>query len=67
MQQRSRSPAPARPPDDREESVGLRVASGTDGVRCTTPGCGRKLAESLSGTLTIRCDRCRHLVTITRQ
>lgn len=37
-----------------------------DGVRCPTPGCGRKLAEALRGTLVIRCDRCRHEVTIAR-
>lgn len=53
-----------RAPDQREPAAGLRVVR-TD-VRCPTPGCGRKLAESLAGTLTIRCDRCRHVVTITR-
>lgn len=53
-----------RAPDRQGHGEGLRVAG--DGVRCPTPGCGRKLAETLTGTLTIRCDRCRHTVTITR-
>jgi hypothetical protein len=61
----ARDPVPnaalPRAPDHRREE-GRRAAD----VRCPTPGCGRKLAESLTGTLTIRCDRCRHLVTISR-
>lgn len=39
----------------------------SDGVRCPTPGCNRKLAEGLRGTLTILCDRCKQIVTVTRQ
>jgi predicted nucleic acid-binding Zn ribbon protein len=46
---------------------GPSVRDARGGVRCPTPGCGRKLAEALRGTLTIRCDRCRHTVTIARQ
>ncbi len=63
LRDQSANPALPRAPDTGERA-GLRVVDG--GVRCPHPGCGRKLAESLTGTLTIRCDRCRHTVTITR-
>lgn len=58
------SPAALPRAPDTGERAGLRVVG--DAIRCPQPGCGRKLAEALTGTLTIRCDRCRHTVTITR-
>jgi len=58
------SALPRSPTPTGGDVTGLRVPRNE--VRCPIPGCGRKLAEALTGTLTIRCDRCRHLLTITR-
>mgnify|MGYP001559470525 CR=1 FL=1 len=33
-----------------------------EGIRC--PACRRKVAEALTGTLTVRCPRCHTLFTV---
>lgn len=52
-----------RAPDDRGAKVGRHVVPATD-VRCQTPGCRRKLAHELHGTLTVECPRCKQTYTL---
>lgn len=67
MREPTLHPALPRAPNDGDQAEGRSAAQGKwDGVRCTTPGCNRKLARSLNGTAVFDCDRCKQRVTITR-
>lgn len=68
MQERSRSPAPVAVPDRRVDEGRTEAGSlvSFSGVRCPTPKCHKKLAEDLTGTLTIVCRKCGQTVTIVR-
>lgn len=68
MQERSRSPAPTTPRlvDATREGEQAGSLVPFSGVRCPTKGCRNKLAESLAGTATFYCRKCRQSVTITK-
>jgi hypothetical protein len=68
MQERSRSPAPVAVPDRRVDEGRTEAGSlvSFTGVRCPNPKCRTKLAEALTGTLTILCRKCGQTATIVR-
>ncbi len=53
-----------RAPTERAHRAGSFVVPPND-VRCQTPGCKRKLAIELRGTLVIECPRCRQVFQLT--